>query len=327
MITYDEAFLKGMSYYDKMFIFDRPVWKGKRYFVDRIKSYFYDLFYKMLLRLFPVKDKDNIYNLSLCSIFKNEAPFLVEWLEYHLLIGVDHFYLYNNNSTDEFKLKLAPYIDKGIVTLVDWPDNPGQLSSYKHWYQNYRHDTKWVSFLDLDEFICPRYNNKVTSWLKKFEKYPVVMVYWKMFGTSGKMEHDFKRLTIEQYVNSWERHSNIGKLFYNTKYDIDYFHLGMMHSINVRIKKWSLPPVNQYGYFVKYGIHRAKCNNIEIQINHYWSKAYRAYEAKHARGDAAFGVSPRNYEYFLWHEQRNNSIDLSIYRFLIQLKQKLEILK
>ena len=42
------------------------------------------------------------YNVSACAIFQNEAPYLKEWIEYHRLIGVEHFYLYNNGSTDNY---------------------------------------------------------------------------------------------------------------------------------------------------------------------------------------------------------------------------------
>lgn len=42
------------------------------------------------------------YEVSLCLVFYNEAKFLKEWLDYHLVIGVSHFYLYNNNSTDDY---------------------------------------------------------------------------------------------------------------------------------------------------------------------------------------------------------------------------------
>ena len=61
------------------------------------------------------------YQLSICAFFKNEARYLKEWIEYHRLIGVDHFYLYNNGSTDDFKRVLNPYVRKGVVTLVNWP--------------------------------------------------------------------------------------------------------------------------------------------------------------------------------------------------------------
>ena len=37
------------------------------------------------------------YEVSICAMYKNEAKYILEWIEYHLMIGVDHFYLYNNN--------------------------------------------------------------------------------------------------------------------------------------------------------------------------------------------------------------------------------------
>ncbi len=42
------------------------------------------------------------YDLVLCSIFQNEAAWLREWLEFHLLVGVQHALLYNNHSTDAY---------------------------------------------------------------------------------------------------------------------------------------------------------------------------------------------------------------------------------
>ena len=62
------------------------------------------------------------YYLSIATIFRNEAPYLKEWIEYHLMMGVDHFYLYNNMSEDNYLEVLNPYIEHDIVTLVDWPN-------------------------------------------------------------------------------------------------------------------------------------------------------------------------------------------------------------
>ena len=51
--------------------------------------------------------------LSVCAIYKNEARYLAEWLEFHLLAGVEHFFLYNNDSTDDHREVLAPYLRAG----------------------------------------------------------------------------------------------------------------------------------------------------------------------------------------------------------------------
>ena len=55
------------------------------------------------------------------TTIKNEGGSLAEWLEYHLRVGIEHFYLYDNNSNDGTRRVLQPYIDRGLVTLVVWP--------------------------------------------------------------------------------------------------------------------------------------------------------------------------------------------------------------
>src|SRR5262245_1292734 len=71
------------------------------------------------------------HELGVCAIFREEAPFLDEWLTFHCGVGVTHFYLYNNFSTDNFRTVLEPWIDRGVVTLIDWPVPVGQTSAYE----------------------------------------------------------------------------------------------------------------------------------------------------------------------------------------------------
>ena len=78
-----------------------------------------------------VDRKEKNHNLSICAIFKNEAKFLKEWIEYHRLVGVDHFYLYDNGSTDRFKEILNPYIKDKTVTLIYWPERADDTSEEK----------------------------------------------------------------------------------------------------------------------------------------------------------------------------------------------------
>ena len=79
-----------------------------------IRLLIWNSLYKWYVKLFGNKDDRRLrYKTAICLIFKDEAPFLQEWIEYHHLIGIEHFYLYNNNSTDNYEEVLKPYIDKG----------------------------------------------------------------------------------------------------------------------------------------------------------------------------------------------------------------------
>lgn len=311
---------------NNIFIFDTPPKRNLKFWIKYLISYVLNIAYHLILYCSPspAQDRKTKYKVTLCAIFKNEAPFLKEWILFHKLIGIEHIYLYNNYSEDNYADVLKDFIKEGFVTLTEWPVPQGQIPAYKHWYENYRSETLWNCFLDLDEYICPYYKNDIYSWLKPFYKYPSVGIYWKMFGTSGQIEHDYNKLTIEQYTVSWDKYDSIGKIFYNTFYDITEFESGMMHCIHSPIKIFgkifNIPPVNEFGYFFnKYSIHHAK-RNFTIQINHYWSKAFKEYEKKHKRGDAVFSKSPRDLEYFLYHEMNNRSSDFHIFRFIISLK-------
>lgn len=303
-------------------IFDGVVNKNLKYYVFYIIVSFFEVFYKLLFmwkKTFPAKK----YHISICGCFKNEARFFKEWIEYHLMLGVDHFYLYNNNSEDNYQDVLKEYVDKGIVTLEEYPDIPVQPGAYQHWYDNYRNETDWVSFLDIDEFFVPLKHNNLKEWLEKHGKYPVLMVYWKMFGSSGLLEHDDSKLVTEQYTVSWPKLDAIGKLFYNTNYDVVAIRRGSHHNMKVKFHGIKIPAMNSFGHFVQADIHRTSFKKPDIQLNHYWSKAFDIYELKHKRGSSAFGKSWKTFDQFCWHENHNTSSDYAIYRFLIQLKLRM----
>lgn len=272
----------------------------------------------------PSKSKEKKYEICFCTIFKNEALFLKEWLDYHIMIGFDHFYLYNNNSSDSYMDVLKPYLESDCVTLIDWPESPGQLSAYKHWLKHFRNETTWVTFSDVDEFFCPKQDTSIKQWIKKYKKYPVLLVYWKLFGATSKIDHDPDKFVIEQYVSCYSKLNEVGKQFYNTNYEIDnrYINIGMMHHLEVKKYGLTIPPLNVFGHFVKWYIHRTSSREVDIQQNHYNTKSLSSYAIKHKRGDSAFESSWRSYDRFLAVEQNCTERDYTIQRFLLMLKLK-----
>lgn len=303
-----------------------------------IKMLFYNTICKGWIVFFGKKDKRRLkYRLSLCLIFKNEAPFLKEWLDYHILVGVEHFYLYNNNSDDNFEEVLAPYIKKGFVTCIDWPYECSQMKAYKHCYDSFRSETNWLSFLDADEFFVPKFVDTIEEWLIPFEKYPAVNIHWRMFGTGGQMEHDFTKNVIEQYFTCWDHLYDYGKCIINTRYDIANFDSWYVHhhtymkypifGVNV-----TLPAVNQFGYICVvskiWGGGKNKLENITMVCNHYYTKAWDLYYAKMNRTDVYYKDAPRaKVDKFFKMENKCVTADYLISRFFIKLKIKQGIIK
>lgn len=149
--------------------------------------------------------------LSVACIFKNDADYLKEWIEYHLIVGVEHFYLLNNESEDSYKEVLQPYIDKKIVTLIDWKtnrtENPGkpytwvfstQVPALEYACNNLaKNESKWVAFIDTDEFLVPILFDNVTDVLKKYDKESGIAISWRVFGTGNIKKIEKNELMIE----------------------------------------------------------------------------------------------------------------------------------
>jgi hypothetical protein len=137
--------------------------------------------------------------LSICAIYRDEAPYLREWVEFHRLVGAERFFLYDNGSRDDHRSVLAPYVEQGTVVLHDWPVFPGQLQAYDHALRQHGAGSRWIAFLDLDEFLFSPTGSPLPEILAGYEQYPAVGANWSVFGTSGHVEKP-EGLVIENYV-------------------------------------------------------------------------------------------------------------------------------
>jgi len=149
----------------------------------------------------PQRSASHKYFLSVATMFKNERRWLREWLEFGLMMGVEHFYLYDNNSTDSPLEILQSYIDGGYVTYIPWP--PKEIDPWKvttvqekeqwEWFRDCLETclanlwtvhtqgpcqmaafsdailrtkggvSRWLGIWDVDEFIFPRVGTEYRS--------------------------------------------------------------------------------------------------------------------------------------------------------------------
>lgn len=98
--------------------------------------------------------------VSVCALIKNEAPYLQEWLEYHTALGIDNFILYDNSLVDKeidaaTAEVLHPWKLANKVKVVSWPHVAAQTEALVDCMNRNRHNTRWMTFIDVDEFIDP----------------------------------------------------------------------------------------------------------------------------------------------------------------------------
>jgi hypothetical protein len=152
-----------------------------------------------------------MHYLAACGIYFNEAPNLEEWIEFHRLVGVEKFFLYDHLSTDDHARVLKPYVDDGTVVVKEWPDQPGQPSAFLDCLEQHRDEARWIAFIDLDEFLFSPTLAPLPEVLEAYEKWPGVGVNWAMFGPSG---HEARPdgLVLENYQQRAKDDHNMNHL-------------------------------------------------------------------------------------------------------------------
>lgn len=107
---------------------------------------------------------------------------------------MEHFYLYNNLSTDRYQEILKPYIEMGVVDLFEWPIETKnqreyleqlQLPAYNHALAITKEVAEWAAFIDLDEFLLPMRHDNLIQMLSEYTSFGGIAINWQLFGTSG----------------------------------------------------------------------------------------------------------------------------------------------
>lgn len=138
--------------------------------------------------------------LAICLIVKNEARYLAEWIEYHLLIGVDKIYIYDNNSDDDLLSVCAAYRD--VVQIYPWPSTDNQQRhAYIHFASRHGKEFDWCAFIDADEFMAYQGEGSLKSYLKSHDDKNGLLMGWRLFGTNGHQRRP-AGLVVENYTKT-----------------------------------------------------------------------------------------------------------------------------
>ena len=136
----------------------------------------------------PRKISSEKYYLSISAMVKNRADYMAEKVEFYLMIGVQHIYLYDNNSTDNLKEVMKPYLKNNLVTLIPFPRQHvtlidgseeilTQKLSLKNSIETHACETRWMATIDSYEFIVPaRKTDSLVDILRNFEGFTSVVI-------------------------------------------------------------------------------------------------------------------------------------------------------
>lgn len=265
--------------------------------------------------MIDVKDFFKRHYLSLVVIVKDEDAYLEEFIEYYKLLGVDHFYFFDNESANPLTGLLKKY--KEDVTIHRIRGKAQQQRAYYHYLKLYGRNSRWAGFIDLDEFIVPKTTYTLAEFLQGYEYADGVGINWAIFGHNN---HEKKPtgLVTENYTRR-EQKQNI-------------------HIKSIVNPRKALAAANPHYMVLRKGARYVDVKHNPItsafnehdtldvaQINHYFTKSTEEFVQKAQRGRADTGEK-RNvaieFEQFkeLWNEYPDTYL---VDKYLADLKQAL----
>lgn len=216
---------------------------------------------------------------AICVIIKDELDYLDEWLNYHLNIGIDEIYLFEDRGSLSHAEIVKPYEDRVHLYSIDVIFDPDFSDKYIiddgsrrqpklfEWFPlAYKDTIDWVLFNDIDEFLILK--KPLKELLKEYNDKPAMYVHWKFYGANGHIKKP-KGKVMDNFTKSC-----------TTSFD---YHWMLKSFVNL----------NKYTYWEKI-IHKVKggvypmneCGNHMAYLNHYFTKSWEEWKWKlFSRGD------------------------------------------
>jgi hypothetical protein len=105
------------------------------------------------------------YDISMWTMIYRKEDDVLAWIAYYIALGVEHFFVYDNMSTDSTLVQLVPLVRAGLVTLVvanfttqsqctkGLGAGETQDLAVNHMYTRWGAFSRWVMHMDVDEYI------------------------------------------------------------------------------------------------------------------------------------------------------------------------------
>lgn len=150
--------------------------------------------------------------IVICAIAKNEHLYINDWVKYHIDLGFDHIYIFDND--DKTSRFLGDYIDTSYadkVSFFDVRERKGQWfqqDCYNQFYQNYNQTFDWCAFIDIDEFIVLNAWPNIRAMVDddRFKPFSSIKICWRLYGDDEVIKRDIRVPVYSFFKNTLTNH-------------------------------------------------------------------------------------------------------------------------
>jgi len=241
---------------------------------------------------------------AICIMIKNDHAYINEWLTHHRNLGINHFYLYDNesvpayenlgedvtiinwNEKEYFKI-IQPVINNDLyyseflseislreLNTTHWPNYPErdsrQFKAYQHCLNNFGSRHKWLAFIDSDEFINVAEGLTIPLVLSLYEADGSVgqlLMKWRMFSSSGHLtKQPLQKLAYTDWFPDYQVKAFVQP---DKVYAITSLHQPALYHM--------YSTITEDGQNNLRNLYETHTSDI-IWVNHYWSRSREDFE-------------------------------------------------
>ena len=153
--------------------------------------------------------------IALVTMAKDEDLYIQEWIDYHLKLGFDSIYIYQNNW------RFKNQIPNDRVHFLEWDVDStkpevGQKTwewnrhskCYSNFGKDYYNQYEWAAFFDVDCFLTLKQTDDVKEFISKFDdvKQQQVVINFAFFGDNGHQTFDENNTSVlERFTKKWDK--------------------------------------------------------------------------------------------------------------------------
>lgn len=234
---------------------------------------------------------------ALVCIAKNEDRYIAEWLKYHLALGFDKIFVYQNNwrCTDNSALSLKN------VEWIEYDGEKKQLAAYNDFLNKHFNDFDWVAFFDVDEFLVIK-DDELKHWLSLAYKFYGIAVNWKYFGNNNILVDDNSYGVLQRFTCRSEKcHQLIKTILHLSRFKCDKKYVnfyGDPHHTDIsKINSNSQTVVATNLSTYVNGPFNKDYNDDNKFLAHFFCKTYNEFLNKYNRGRADNGLKCNLYDF------------------------------
>lgn len=224
------------------------------------------------------------YYSSVCLLIRDENRYLDEWLLWYEEKGFDHIYIYDNGEKETVSDIITAEKNEKI-TIIPWHGEFAnvQEDAYNDFMQNHGKETRWVIFLDSDEFVSFPKDSKVNTYLKKNEAYTNIKVSFIEYNANGQ-EYYSEEPVRERFKTT----TDIFSYLYFKNF-VQPFRIDKMYK--------------HYPRYSQLGNYTLEPGKDDVVIEHYYTKSWEEWQKKIARGSSDPDRVKRLNEFFAYNPE------------------------